>query len=277
MPRPHPVRGLRAARARARRAEERPHRHRHGQRLRLPDALRPERGLPARDDEEGALPVDRLRAALVPPRRRQRPLAAGARRHDLGRVGRRGRRPRPRLRRPVAQLADAGRAARSTRSPRSCACCARIRTRAASSSAPGTSPTCRGWRSRRATRFFQFHVGRSHERARADAGGSAASCTSAARTCSSASRSTSRATRCSRTCSRSSATSRSGDFVWTGGDCHIYDNHREQIETQLARDPFPYPSLRLRRRPPSIFDYDFEDFEVVGYEHHPAIRAPVAV
>jgi thymidylate synthase len=68
-----------------------------------------------------------------------------------------------------------------------------------------------------------------------------------------------------------------GDFVWTGGDCHIYDNHREQVETQLARDPFPYPSLTLHRRPPSIFDYAFEDFEVVGYEHHPAIRAPVAV
>jgi thymidylate synthase len=68
-----------------------------------------------------------------------------------------------------------------------------------------------------------------------------------------------------------------GDLIWTGGDCHIYDNHREQIETQLARDPYPYPTLRLRRRPPSIFDYAFEDFEVLGYEHHPAIRAPVAV
>ena len=68
-----------------------------------------------------------------------------------------------------------------------------------------------------------------------------------------------------------------GDLVWTGGDCHIYDNHREQVETLLAREPFPYPSLRLHRRPASIFDYAFEDFEVVGYEHHPAIRAPVAV
>jgi thymidylate synthase len=68
-----------------------------------------------------------------------------------------------------------------------------------------------------------------------------------------------------------------GDFVWTGGDCHVYDNHREQIEMQLSRDPFPYPSLTLHRRPPSIFDYAFADFEVVGYEHHPAIRAPVAV
>ena len=68
-----------------------------------------------------------------------------------------------------------------------------------------------------------------------------------------------------------------GDLVWTGGDCHIYDNHREQIGTQLARDPFPYPTLRLGRRPASIFEYAFEDFGVLDYEHHPAIRAPVAV
>jgi thymidylate synthase len=68
-----------------------------------------------------------------------------------------------------------------------------------------------------------------------------------------------------------------GDLVWTGGDCHIYDNHREQVETLLSRDPYPHPSLRLRRRPESLFDYEFEDFEVVGYQHHPAIRAPVAV
>jgi thymidylate synthase len=68
-----------------------------------------------------------------------------------------------------------------------------------------------------------------------------------------------------------------GELIWTGGDCHIYDNHREQVEEQLSRAPFPYPMLRLNRRPDSIFDYAFEDFEVVGYEHHPAIRAPVAV
>jgi thymidylate synthase len=67
------------------------------------------------------------------------------------------------------------------------------------------------------------------------------------------------------------------ELIWTGGDCHIYDNHREQVEEQLSRAPFPYPTLRLHRRPDSIFDYAFEDFEVVGYEHHPAIRAPVAV
>ena len=68
-----------------------------------------------------------------------------------------------------------------------------------------------------------------------------------------------------------------GELIWIGGDCHIYDNHREQVETQLQRAPYPYPSLRLRRRPASIFDYVFEDFEVVGYRHHPAIRAPIAV
>jgi thymidylate synthase len=68
-----------------------------------------------------------------------------------------------------------------------------------------------------------------------------------------------------------------GELVWTGGDCHIYDNHREQVETQLSRTPFPYPSLHFRRRPASIFEYSFEDFEVVGYQHHPAIRAPIAV
>jgi thymidylate synthase len=68
-----------------------------------------------------------------------------------------------------------------------------------------------------------------------------------------------------------------GDLVWTGGDCHVYDNHREQVETQLGREPYPYPSLVLRRRPASISDYSFDDFDVVDYRHHPAIRAPVAV
>jgi thymidylate synthase len=68
-----------------------------------------------------------------------------------------------------------------------------------------------------------------------------------------------------------------GDFIWTGGDCHIYDNHREQIEEQLRREPYAYPTLQLLRRPDSIFEYDFEDFEVLDYQHHPAIRAPVAV
>jgi thymidylate synthase len=68
-----------------------------------------------------------------------------------------------------------------------------------------------------------------------------------------------------------------GDFVWTGGDCHIYDNHVEQVQTQLAREPRPYPQLQIKRRPPSIFDYRFEDFEIVGYDPHPAIKAPVAV
>ena len=68
-----------------------------------------------------------------------------------------------------------------------------------------------------------------------------------------------------------------GDFIWTGGDCHIYSNHFEQVQTQLARAPFAYPTLHIKRRPASIFEYEYEDFEVVGYEHHPAIKAPVAV
>jgi thymidylate synthase len=68
-----------------------------------------------------------------------------------------------------------------------------------------------------------------------------------------------------------------GDFIWTGGDCHIYDNHVEQVQTQLARAPRPFPDLVIRRRPDSIFDYAYEDFEVVGYDPHPAIKAPVAV
>ncbi|MEY2993491.1 MAG: hypothetical protein RL357_426 [Pseudomonadota bacterium] len=68
-----------------------------------------------------------------------------------------------------------------------------------------------------------------------------------------------------------------GDFVWTGGDCHIYDNHVEQVTTQLAREPMPYPTLQIKRRPDSIFDYTYDDFEVVDYQHHPAIKAPVAV
>jgi len=68
-----------------------------------------------------------------------------------------------------------------------------------------------------------------------------------------------------------------GDFVWTGGDCHIYDNHLDQVNEQLSREPFPSPTLRITRRPDSIFDYRFEDFELVDYQHHPAIRAAVAV
>ena len=68
-----------------------------------------------------------------------------------------------------------------------------------------------------------------------------------------------------------------GDFIWTGGDCHIYDNHVEQVRTQLDRAPYPYPVLNIKRRPASIFDYAYEDFEVLDYQHHAAIKAPVAV
>jgi thymidylate synthase len=68
-----------------------------------------------------------------------------------------------------------------------------------------------------------------------------------------------------------------GDFVWVGGDCHLYLNHLEQVETQLARTPLPLPRLSLKRRPPTLFDYHYDDIELVGYESHPAIKAPVAV
>ena len=68
-----------------------------------------------------------------------------------------------------------------------------------------------------------------------------------------------------------------GDFIWTGGDCHLYSNHLEQVELQLSRDFFPLPKLNILRKPDSLFDYEFEDFEIVGYESHPHIKAPVAV
>ena len=68
-----------------------------------------------------------------------------------------------------------------------------------------------------------------------------------------------------------------GDFIWTGGDCHLYNNHLAQVELQLARAPFPLPTLKIHRKPGSIFDYEFDDFEVVSYQSHPHIKAPVAI
>lgn len=68
-----------------------------------------------------------------------------------------------------------------------------------------------------------------------------------------------------------------GDLIWTGGDCHLYLNHLEQVELQLSRDPQPLPQLLINRRPATLFDYAFEDFEIAGYRPHAAIKAPVAV
>jgi thymidylate synthase len=68
-----------------------------------------------------------------------------------------------------------------------------------------------------------------------------------------------------------------GEFVWTGGDCHLYTNHMEQVKLQLSRTPMSLPQLAIHRQPPSIFDYQYEDFELVGYQHHDPIKAPVAV
>jgi thymidylate synthase len=68
-----------------------------------------------------------------------------------------------------------------------------------------------------------------------------------------------------------------GDFIWTGGDCHLYLNHLEQADEQLRRSPLPLPRLALKRKPPSIFEYEFEDFQLLNYQAHPSIKAPIAV
>jgi thymidylate synthase len=68
-----------------------------------------------------------------------------------------------------------------------------------------------------------------------------------------------------------------GEFVWTGGDVHLYTNHLEQARLQLTREPFPLPKLIIHRKPASVFDYKFDDFEISGYQSHPAIKAPIAV
>ncbi len=68
-----------------------------------------------------------------------------------------------------------------------------------------------------------------------------------------------------------------GDFIWTGGDCHLYSNHVEQAKLQLTREPFSLPQLVFKRRPETVFDYCYEDFEIINYQAHARIPAPVAV
>jgi thymidylate synthase len=68
-----------------------------------------------------------------------------------------------------------------------------------------------------------------------------------------------------------------GEFIWSGGDCHIYSNHIEQVDLQLTREPYPLPQLIIKRKADSLFDYQYEDFEVVDYQHHAVIKAPIAV
>ncbi|OCG26096.1 thymidylate synthase [Gilliamella sp. wkB108] len=68
-----------------------------------------------------------------------------------------------------------------------------------------------------------------------------------------------------------------GDFVWTGGDTHLYSNHMEQTHLQLSREPRTLPKLVIKRKPPTIFDYEFEDFEIINYDPYPPIKAPVAI
>ena len=235
-----PVRRPHAPRGHARRGQGRPHRHRHAQRVRPPDALRPdarasrwsrrrrctsssiilellwflrgdgnarwlqERGVTIWD--EWARPDGDL-GPVYGVQWRSWPTPDGGHIDQIAEVVQTAARPTP--------------------------------TRAASSSAPGTSPTLPKMALLPCHAFFQFYVAPATAgHAQADC---RASCTSAAPTSSSACRSTSPATPCSRTCWRSSATSTSGDFIWTGGDCHIYDNHHEQVPTQLARDALPVP------------------------------------
>jgi thymidylate synthase len=68
-----------------------------------------------------------------------------------------------------------------------------------------------------------------------------------------------------------------GEFIWTGGDCHLYLNHLPQADLQLSRKPWPLPRLNLKRRPPTLFDYRFDDIEILDYQHHEAIKAPIAI
>lgn len=68
-----------------------------------------------------------------------------------------------------------------------------------------------------------------------------------------------------------------GEFVWTGGDTHIYSNHLDQVNLQLTREPYPLPTLKIKRKPSSIFDYEFADFEILNYQAHPSIKAPISV
>ena len=68
-----------------------------------------------------------------------------------------------------------------------------------------------------------------------------------------------------------------GEFIWTGGDCHLYLNHVEQADEQLTRTPYAPPTLEIRRKPPSVFEYEYDDFQILNYQAHPGIRAPIAV
>jgi thymidylate synthase len=68
-----------------------------------------------------------------------------------------------------------------------------------------------------------------------------------------------------------------GEFIWSGGDVHIYNDHMDQVKEQLTREPYPLPTLHIKRKPESIDDYVYEDFEFIGYKHRPAIKAPVSV
>ena len=207
------------------------------------------RRLPAGDHQEGPHPVGLRRAAVVPARRHQRQVAAGPRRHDLGRVGRRRRRPRAGLRLPVALLADARRPPRRPDRAGRRADPDATPTAAATSSAPGTSPTSRRWRWRRATRC------------------SSSTSPSGRLSCQLYQRSAdvflgvpfNIASYALLTHMVAQVTGLEvGDFVHTLGDAHLYSNHLEQARLQLTREPRPLPTLRLD---PAVTELDAFDLE----------------
>ncbi len=263
-----PVPRFHAPRPRPRRGEAGPHRHRHAVGVRPSAALRPGGGLSAAHHQEGAHQVDRPRAAVVPARRDQRAPAAGRRRHHLGRMGRSAGRARPRLRVPVAKLAGARRPAHRPdgggrrRDPAQPGFAPADRVGVerrrhpedAAAAVPRVLPVLRGRREallpalpaqlrhlpRRAVQHRVVRAAHPHGGA-ADAASRSAISSGPAAT----------ATCTSTTCSRSTE--------------------------QLAREPFPLPRLVIHRKPDSLFEYRYEDFEFADYRCHPAIRAAVAV
>ena len=174
----------------------------------------------------------------------------------------------PRVRQAVAQLADAPTGATSISSPRSSTDQKTIPTRGAWSSAHGTSASWTRWRLLPCHALFQFYVADGRLSCQLYQRSADALLGVPFNIASYALLTHMVAQQCDL---------KAGDFIWTGGDCHLYLNHLEQADLQLSRTPYPLPRLEIRRRPPNLFDYAFEDFEIHNYRHHAAIKAPIAV
>jgi thymidylate synthase len=225
-------------------------------------------GFPAGYDEATPPALDHPRAAVVPQRRLEHPLPERKRRLDLGRVGGRGGRSRPRLRRAVARWATPGRrrtidqirdvvaGLRSNPDSRRIIVCAWN----VGELPKMALPPCHC--------LFQFYVAggrlscQLYQRSADIFLGVPFNIASYALLTHMVAQQTDL---------------EPGEFIWTGGDCHLYRNHLRQADEQLSREPRPLPRLEIRRRPPSIFEYRFEDFAILDYDPHPRIAAPVAV